>query len=130
MIVAICEVSGRLDQVLSQLNTLHMFEEYIVLLSSCSATWLLRPGSHEINVSCLKNNEILSDDRWIGLIPVGAPTTVTTSGLKWNLSMCLGEVRTFLSVSSTYIIDPFSSFSRQQRDEIWRAHQFIKYLQQ
>ncbi|XP_034248856.1 thiamin pyrophosphokinase 1 [Thrips palmi] len=114
LIVAVCEVSGRLDQILSQLNTLHMFEECIVLLSSCSATWLLKPGSHEINVSNLKHNDILSDDRWIGLIPVGAPTIVTTSGLKWNLKNQEMKFGGMISSSNTYGNDPVIKISADQ----------------
>lgn len=85
-IIVICEVSGRLDHILSQLNTLHKYEESIILLSSNSATWLLQAGKHEINVANLRHDGILSPERWIGLIPVGAPTVASTSGLKWNLS--------------------------------------------
>lgn len=106
LIVTISEVSGRLDQVLSQLNTLHKVEEHIVLISSCCATWLLRAGSHEINVAALKNNDILSHDRWIGLLPVGAPAIATTSGLKWNLDNTEMKFGGLVSSSNTYSNDP------------------------
>ncbi|XP_026275365.1 thiamin pyrophosphokinase 1 isoform X1 [Frankliniella occidentalis] len=114
LIIAICEVSGRLDQILSQLNTLHTHEERIVLLSSCSATWLLRPGSHEIYVSGLKSRDILSHDRWIGLIPVGAPSRVTTSGLKWNLDNTEMKFGGLISSSNTYSNDPVIKIKTDQ----------------
>lgn len=127
LIVVICEVSGRLDQILSQLNTLHLFEEPIVLLSSCSATWLLKPGSHEINVSSLmnKDNDILSRDRWLGLIPVGAPTIVTTSGLKWNLNNQEMKFGGMVSSSNTYSNDPIIKI-RADQPLIWSMGISIK----
>ncbi|KAK3907925.1 thiamine pyrophosphokinase 1 [Frankliniella fusca] len=113
-IIAVCEVSGRLDQILSQLNTLHSHEECIVLLSSCSATWVLRPGTHKIYVSGLKNRGILSHDRWIGLIPVGAPSIVTTSGLKWNLENAEMKFGGLISSSNTYSDDPVIKIKTDQ----------------
>lgn len=83
--------SGRLDQILANLNTLFKSSKLmgnikIFLLGSNSLTWLLPQGDHIIHIpSCLRENQ-----EWCSLLPVGGPCIVTTTGLKWNLSksMC------------------------------------------
>lgn len=52
-------------------------------LATDSITWLLEIGKHQIAIpQTIRNNK-----EWCGLIPVGTKCCLTTSGLKWNLSM-------------------------------------------
>ena len=44
-----------------------------------SISWILKPGRHKINVDDRMTNQ------WCGLIPIGHPACITTSGLKWNI---------------------------------------------
>ena len=86
-IAVICDTSGRCDQILSNLNTLFKMKDIdpdwkAYIFASDSLTWLLPVGLNIIHVpeKCRKAQD------WCGLIPIGSPCEVTTSGLKWNLS--------------------------------------------
>ncbi len=83
-IIAVCENTGRLDHILSNLNTLQQARDIIgeiplYLLTHNSISWVLHPGRHRIHV----------DERVVnhhcGLIPLGQPAYVTSSGLKWDM---------------------------------------------
>ena len=80
-VVAWCEVSGRLDQVLANLQTLHLAGELlpwpIYLAASSSLTWLLPPGRHRILPA--------GAGAHCGLVPLAGPATVSTTGLAWDL---------------------------------------------
>lgn len=83
-IIAVAESSGRLDQILSNLNTLFKMANTSVqlyLLNTDEITWLLSAGSHEIHVP----RSLVERQAICGLLPVGNPCTVTSTGLKWNL---------------------------------------------
>lgn len=55
----------------------------VIMLCKGSLIWLLNSGDHRIEVA---KDVILNSKRaWCGLIPLGHPAIVTTSGLKWNL---------------------------------------------
>ncbi|KAL7012283.1 hypothetical protein ACKWTF_014743 [Chironomus riparius] len=102
-IVALCETSGRIDQILANINTLHKnlqkpndISRPVYILSSTSVTWMLQSGQHEINIP----EEIRN--MWCSLIPIGQPTTVTTTGLKWNLTDHLMKFGGIVSTSNTY----------------------------
>lgn len=90
-VIAICETAGRLDQILANLNTLYKAKDIlgnipVYQLARNSLAWLLRPGSHQINVG----DAIVKKRDWCSLIPLGAGVEhVTTTGLKWNLSKCI-----------------------------------------
>ena len=85
--IAVCETSGRLDQILTNLNTLFKAKNIVgnlpvYQLASDSLTWLLKPGHHHI----LAGEEIVQKHGWCSLVPLGAKVEhVTTTGLKWNL---------------------------------------------
>lgn len=86
-VIVFHETSGRFDHIMANLNTLYKESNAVLniyLLSSNSLTWILRPGRHRIYIP----TEILrQDNTWCSLIPVGhVVTSVTTIGLKWNLS--------------------------------------------
>eukprot|EP00118_Oscarella_pearsei_P012346 m.90370 g.90370 ORF g.90370 m.90370 type:complete len:246 (+) comp36644_c0_seq3:12-749(+) len=101
-ILVLCSTDGRLDHILAIVQTLYLTHRMepdtaIVLVCSNSLSFLMQPGEHVINV---KSN--LRGD-WCGLIPIGQPCeSVTTSGLKWNLSnqrLAFGEL---ISTSNTF----------------------------
>lgn len=103
-VVAVAENSGRLDQVLSNINTLYqtetIFNPYPVrnyIISGDSLTWLLRPGSHRIYIP----DNICKKGIPCGLLPL-SKCVVTTSGLKWNLDNTVMEFGGLVSSSNTY----------------------------
>jgi len=89
-IVAFVETSGRLDQVMANIQTLFLAKKFtslpVYLTSSSSMSWLLEQGEHRITVG-----ELVGPNSHCGLIPMTGSANVTTSGLKWNLSS--GELK-------------------------------------
>ncbi|CAH0729264.1 unnamed protein product, partial [Brenthis ino] len=90
-VIALVQSSGRIDQILGNIQTLHLVKEQNLLkphtkmyiLSDDSISWLLEPGDHIIDVPEESRGYKKS---WCALIPIGeACENVTTSGLKWNL---------------------------------------------
>jgi len=83
-VFAFVESSGRLDQIMANIQTLFLSSKMIscpvFLLSSNSLTWLLTPGQHSLRII-----DSVSDKSHCGLIPLDGKATVSTSGLKWNL---------------------------------------------
>ncbi|XP_030374939.1 thiamin pyrophosphokinase 1 isoform X2 [Scaptodrosophila lebanonensis] len=101
-VVVFHDCSGRLDQVMANLNTLYKVQKEncnVYLLSGNSVTWLLRPGKHTIQVPL----DLVTSQRWCSLMPVGASAhNVTTTGLKWNLYHAHMEFGGMVSTSNTY----------------------------
>lgn len=85
-IIVYHDTSGRFDQIMANINTMYKYDKdffNIYLLSGNSLTWLLKPGKHSITIPL----ELVQNQRWCALIPIGQEVTnVTTKGLKWNLS--------------------------------------------
>lgn len=102
-ILVICETSGRLDQIMANINTL--FKSKNILKSSCevmlfssnSLSFLLSPGSHIIHIP----HKIVASKYWCGLIPF-TKSIVSTEGLKWNLDNSCMEFGSMVSTSNTY----------------------------
>ncbi|KAI1295518.1 thiamine pyrophosphokinase 1 [Halotydeus destructor] len=82
-IVAISSLAGRLDHVLSNINTLFKYADQVPIFLydlEQSISWAIPyTKQHAIRVEHLK------DSKWCSLVPVGQPAKVTTTGLKWNL---------------------------------------------
>ncbi|XP_062121944.1 thiamin pyrophosphokinase 1 [Drosophila sulfurigaster albostrigata] len=101
-VVVFHDCSGRLDQVMANLNTLYKMQKdncNVYLLSGDSITWLLRPGKHTIQIPL----DLVTNQRWCSLIPVGSPAhNVTTTGLKWNLYHAQLDFGGMVSTSNTY----------------------------
>ncbi|XP_030568166.1 thiamin pyrophosphokinase 1 [Drosophila novamexicana] len=101
-VVVFHDCSGRLDQVMANLNTLYKMQKdncNVYLLSGDSITWLLRPGKHTIQVPL----DLVTSQRWCSLMPVGSTAhNVTTQGLKWNLYHAQMEFGGMVSTSNTY----------------------------
>lgn len=86
-IYVIVDTCGRLDQILANINALFksasiVNETRVFLVADTSLTWLLAPGTHSI---CIPERLRDAQD-WCAMIPIGNPCTLTTTGLKWNLS--------------------------------------------
>lgn len=100
-IIALCETSGRLDQILANINTLFKnlqkpeISRPVFILSANSFSWLLAAGEHQINIPD-KVKKL-----WCSLIPL-EPTTVTTSGLFWNLTNSMMKFGGIVSTSNKY----------------------------
>ncbi|KAH6857115.1 thiamine pyrophosphokinase [Chaetomium sp. MPI-CAGE-AT-0009] len=95
-IVAIGGLGGRVDQGLSQLHHLYLFQpgaDYaqgrVYLFSGESLTFLLKAGRHRIRVrDNLSGGGDGSGDvfgKHVGILPVGGPSRLTTSGLEWDV---------------------------------------------
>lgn len=102
-IVALGGLGGRVDQGVSQLHQLYMYQagpEYengrIFLLSGSSLTFLLKPGKHLIHVR--EDGEPDAFAKYVGIIPLQEPSSITTRGLEWDVtdwySMIGGKIST------------------------------------
>jgi len=84
-IICIGGLGGRVDQGLSQLHHLYMFQKdptyqtgKVYLLSSQALTFVLLSGKHEIEVAGLGKH--------VGIIPLKEPSVITTKGLEWDVT--------------------------------------------
>lgn len=96
--------SERFDHIMANLATLFKVDKLIpvpvIMLCKGSLIWLLNSGDHRIEVA---KDVILNSKRaWCGLIPLGHPAIVTTSGLKWNLDNQELSFGSLISTSNTY----------------------------
>ncbi|XP_051173620.1 thiamin pyrophosphokinase 1 isoform X2 [Leptopilina boulardi] len=102
------EVSGRMDQIIAGINTLHKSQKIlpnipVIQIAKGSLTWLLQPGEHKIMIP----NILRNSKTWCSLLPVGFPAkSVSTTGLKWNLDNNCLEVGGLVSSSNTYSDEP------------------------
>ena len=108
-VVALGGLGGRVDQGVSQLHHLYLFDEprhelfsgayrmnwsddkgphgRTFLLTSDSLTFLLLPGHHRIHV----REQLGGDDddvfgKHIGILPMQGPSVITTRGLEWDIT--------------------------------------------
>ncbi|RZC33852.1 thiamine pyrophosphokinase 1, partial [Asbolus verrucosus] len=104
IVYVIAENCGRFDQILANINTLYkagniLKNVKIFLIASKSLTWLLSEGiTHTINIPL----NLRQNHEWCALIPIGSPSFVSTSGLKWNLDKSKMEFGDLVSTSNTY----------------------------
>ncbi|XP_063991301.1 thiamin pyrophosphokinase 1 isoform X2 [Diachasmimorpha longicaudata] len=100
---------GRFDQIIANINTLYKSHELmgdqhidrLILVSNNSLTWLLRAGRHRIKIPAV----LQGNNSWAGLIPFGCTANVSTTGLKWNLTIAGNQPLAFagmVSTSNTY----------------------------
>ncbi|TDZ19883.1 thiamine pyrophosphokinase 1 [Colletotrichum orbiculare MAFF 240422] len=88
-IVAIGGLGGRVDQGLSQVHHLYLFQpgpDYadgrLYLVSGQSLTFLLKPGQHSIHV---REDDEDVFGKHVGIIPIGGTSFITTKGLEWDV---------------------------------------------
>ncbi|TLD15156.1 hypothetical protein PspLS_10640 [Pyricularia sp. CBS 133598] len=88
-IVAIGGLGGRVDQGLSQMHHLCIFQEdpsysqgRMYLVSEESLTFLLKPGRHRILVP--EWAELFG--KHVGIIPIKGPAVISTKGLEWDVT--------------------------------------------
>ncbi|EPE10920.1 thiamine pyrophosphokinase [Ophiostoma piceae UAMH 11346] len=111
-VVAIGGLGGRIDQGISQLHHLYLFDEprdiargrYKVdwgqgdgsdpggrtyLLSPDSIAFLLRPGHHRIHVREKRGNGEPGEEvfaKHVGILPMQGPSVISTAGLEWDIT--------------------------------------------
>ncbi len=104
-VVVFVENGGRLDQLFGVVETLFhardIFKDLhkvprVVQSSSHGLSWLLCKGSHAIVTP--KENP---DKYYVGLIPIGSPAKVKTTGLKWDVDGVL-EFGKLVSTSNAF----------------------------
>ncbi|KAI0173128.1 thiamine pyrophosphokinase [Hypoxylon sp. FL1284] len=98
-IVCMGGLGGRVDQGLSQLHHLYLFQTSptyadgkMFFLSGESLSFLLKSGVHRIHVrepnAKVGNFTRMSGDpfaKYVGIIPVKEPSVITTKGLEWDV---------------------------------------------
>lgn len=100
-----CNFSGRLDHAISNLSTLYQLNSAsssdtimkMFIISENSITFLLNRGKNNI---MFNKKEILG--KYCGFFPLGKPSIVTTTGLKWNLNNQLCSFDSLVSSSNEY----------------------------
>jgi thiamine pyrophosphokinase len=104
-IVALGGIGGRVDQGLSQLHHLYLFQtdpEYasgrVFLLSGSSLTFLLKAGTHQIQVR--EDGEEDAFGKHIGIIPLKEAANITTKGFEWDVEDWHTEIGGKLSTSN------------------------------
>lgn len=124
-IIVIVETSGRMDQIMANINTLHKFKKInrkfqIFLMSSQGLTWLLEPGKHKIEIP----EWIINEKRWCSIIPIGSSANVTTNGLKWDMTERNLEFGELVSTSNTYSGDESVITIETDKNVIWSMGTF------
>jgi thiamine pyrophosphokinase len=90
-IVAMGGLGGRVDQGLSQLHHLYLFqtspsyaEGRLFLVSGESVTFLLKAGRHRIHVREEGRSDVF--DKYAGIVPVKEPSVITLRGFEWDVT--------------------------------------------
>lgn len=104
-IVALGGIGGRVDQGLSQMHHLYIFQpdsDYLTgrlyLLSGASLTFLLKAGKHHIQVKEDGEDEVFG--KHVGIIPLREPSVISTKGLEWDVSNWETQIGGQLSTSN------------------------------
>lgn len=94
-IVCMGGLGGRVDQGLSQLHHLYLFqtspayaEGRVYLVSGESLTFLLKAGAHRIHVRADAGHDEPPADvfgKHVGIIPIKEPSVISTRGLEWDV---------------------------------------------
>ncbi|ROW05744.1 hypothetical protein VMCG_05187 [Cytospora schulzeri] len=109
-VVAMGGLGGRVDQGLSQLHHLYLYEtdpEYrqgrMFLVSGESLTFLLKTGRHRIHVRERDDGGDLKEDvfaKYAGIIPIKEPSVITLKGFEWDVTDWRTEFGGLMSTSN------------------------------
>ncbi|TQV94021.1 hypothetical protein V2A60_002911 [Cordyceps javanica] len=109
-IVALGGIGGRVDQGISQLHHLYLFQPgpgyeagRIFLLSGSSLTFLLKEGRHRIHVREDGEQDVFA--KHVGIVPLREPSRITTKGLQWDVTDWLSQIGGKLSTSNHVLPD-------------------------
>ncbi|KAH6668081.1 thiamine pyrophosphokinase [Plectosphaerella plurivora] len=90
-IIALGGLGGRVDQGLSQIHHLYLFQPgpayelgRVFLLSGQSLTFLLKRGKHAIQVRDGAGADVFG--KHVGILPIGGTSRITTHGLEWDVT--------------------------------------------
>lgn len=104
-IVALGGIGGRVDQGLSQLHHLYLFQTdpayangRLYLLSGSSLTFLLKAGTHHIRVREEGEDDVFG--KYVGIIPLKEPSRISTKGLEWDVDDWETQIGGRLSTSN------------------------------
>ncbi|KAF5678347.1 thiamine pyrophosphokinase [Fusarium heterosporum] len=104
-IVALGGIGGRVDQGISQLHHLYLFQndpDYatgrVFLLSGSSLTFLLKAGTHHIQVREEGEQDVFG--KHVGIIPLKETANITTKGFEWDVENWQTEIGGKLSTSN------------------------------
>jgi len=104
-IVCIGGLGGRVDQGMSTLHHLYIFQKEsdyasgkMFLLSSEAITFILKAGKHKIKVR--ESFPGMGLGKHIGIIPLKEPSMITTEGLEWDVKDWLTEFGGQMSTSN------------------------------
>ncbi len=110
-IVAVGGLGGRVDQGLSQLHQLHLFQpgrDYaggrMYLVSPENLTFLLKPGSHRIWPRTPPGQPALFG-RHVGIVPLCGPSVISTNGLEWDVAQWKTRIGGAVSTSNRLLPD-------------------------
>lgn len=103
-VTAIVDTSGRVDQILANVNTLlrapRLLAAPVFQLAHDSLSWVLAAGEHSIWTPAALRRA------WCALAPVGERAErVTTTGLRWNLSGDGMQFGALVSTSNELVAD-------------------------
>lgn len=109
-IVAMGGLGGRVDQGLSQVHHLYLFQAdpnyadgRMYLVSGESLTFLLKAGKHRIHVREKDTQGTRREDvfaKYVGIIPIKEPSVITTKGLEWDVTDWETEFGGMMSTSN------------------------------
>lgn len=101
-------LGGRADQAFSQLHQLYTANEVLptwcndlYLVTTESILFLLRQGLNSIK--CPVGPKLLT--KYVGIIPLGKPSVITTRGLEWDISNWSTAFETQVSTSNHIVED-------------------------
>ncbi|KAF3767936.1 thiamine pyrophosphokinase [Cryphonectria parasitica EP155] len=109
-IVAMGGLGGRVDQGLSQLHHLYLFqtdptyaEGRLFLVSGESLTFLLKAGRHRVHVREEGAEDVFG--KYVGIIPIKEPSVITLRGFEWDVTDWKTEFGGMMSTSNHVLPD-------------------------